>query len=138
MSKIIYVDFYPNGFGDNIPLHASYSHAELLKHSNHIEQFISILEYEFVVHQVRERDREIMNQDLVIEKLEQENKILKEALEFYANTLSYEHISGDNKFAWFRRAILAEDCCQVGNDEWCSYGGKKAREALEDIKENRK
>jgi len=54
------------------------------------------------------------------------------ALEFYANTVNYEY-AGDKFFGGYARPIIRvelEDVCHVASDEWCLYGGKRARAFL--------
>ena len=70
-----------------------------------------------------------------VEKLQAENEELRKCVEFYANTLSWQHIPCETRHNWFRPIISPEqDCSQVNTDEWCSYGGKLARQTLKELK----
>lgn len=65
-------------------------------------------------------------------------KRYEEALKFYADILSWTHLKGENDFPWGRPVILYEDCGHVYPDnEWCSYGGKRARAALNQGEESK-
>ena len=57
-----------------------------------------------------------------------------EALEFYGNTTNWEHHNNQKPLDWGRPIISYDDCKHVYSDEWCSYGGDKARQALSKIK----
>ena len=82
------------------------------------------------------KDTELSRKVREINKLKAENEKLKECVEFYANTLSWEHIPCETKWNWFRPIIKPDlDCSQVSNDEWCSYGGKLARQTLKELGE---
>lgn len=60
---------------------------------------------------------------------------LREALKFYGNTLNWEHHNNQKPLDWGRPIIKYDDCKHVFNDEWCSYGGDKARQALQSLRE---
>ncbi len=65
-------------------------------------------------------------------------KRYEEALKFYADILSWTHLKGENDFPWGRPVILYEDCGHVYPDnEWCSYGGERARAALNQGEESK-
>ena len=57
---------------------------------------------------------------------------LVEALEFYSSILNWGYLKGNNDFPWGRPSINYDDCNYVDPDtEWCLYGGKRARSALQ-------
>ena len=77
----------------------------------------------------------LLGKDNEIQKLQAENEKLRKCVEFYANTLSWQHIPCETRHNWFRPIISPEqDCSQVNTDEWCSYGGKLARQTLKELK----
>lgn len=60
---------------------------------------------------------------------------LREALNFYGNTLNWEHHNNQKPLDWGRPIIKYDDCKHVFSDEWCAYGGDKARQALQSWQE---
>jgi len=73
-----------------------------------------------------------------IERLEAVNGKYKIALEFYANILNWTHLKGTqaDENPWGRPVIKFDDLYSVEPcDEWGSYGGKRAREALRESEE---
>lgn len=60
---------------------------------------------------------------------------LREALNFYGNTLNWEHHNNQKPLDWGRPIIKYDDCKHVFSDEWCAYGGDKARQALKSLRE---
>lgn len=72
--------------------------------------------------EIERLEEELKKKDQIIEKAER-------VIDFYADTNSWEHFKyeypGKN---WHRSIIPDDDCSHVHTDEWCTYGGKRARQ----------
>lgn len=82
---------------------------------------------------IRDHNKKLCDEN---ERLNEQLKVLEEALEFYANTLNYEY-AGEKFFGGYARPAIKvefEDVEHVNNDEWILYGGKRARQALNTLK----